>query len=363
MNRQELIRAVQELAEKLGRAPSRREAEGAIRGFKYSLYKPENQFQGSLSNLIESAGLTPRSMLRPSATANSHPAIKQPLIPDDDIPVDEIISTMCRRFEKRKSSHDSKKWMEFKVDTDLPIAINFFGDPHIDDDGCNWPLLKKHIDICKNTPGVFGANIGDTHNNWVGRLAKEYANQSTTRSTAWKLIDWFLKDSGVKWLVMLAGNHDDWNYGTETLRKFCENVCPMVDWRAQFTLKFTNGVEVRIDAAHDHAGHSQWNSLHGQQKASTMGGTAHLYIAGHRHNWALAQNECPHTHRVYWLARARGYKEIDDYGEKLGFGTQKSGASVMIVIDPRADEVNRVRCFADPAQGASYLTFLRSQIR
>jgi len=284
-----------------------------------------------------------------------------PVLPDSDIPTNEIIDTMCKRFEKRKAHDDAKKWMKFKVDTDKPIGICWFGDPHIDDDGCNWPLLKQHIDICKTTDGLYGANIGDTHNNWVGRLVKEYANQETSRATAFKLIEWFFKDSGVNWLIMLMGNHDSWNFGNESLGKIAQNICPMVDWRAQFKLAFKNGRECFIDAAHDHKGHSQWNALHGQQKASTMGGVAHVYIAGHRHNWALAQNECQETGRIYHLVRTRGYKHIDDYAVTCGFGNQQHGSSIVTVIDPKADDLNFVRVFADVKEGADYLTYLRNK--
>lgn len=287
--------------------------------------------------------------------------ITPPLIPSCDLSAKEIISNLCKKFDHKKQHHDSKKWMPFKVHTNQPMGINWFGDPHVDDDGCNWPLLRRDINICANTPGMFGANIGDTTNNWIGRLMKEYASQGTTRSEADVLIEWFLMDSGVDWLIWLLGNHDKWHFGEEKLKRMVKHVCTMADWRAQFKLVFPNGRECLIDAAHDHAGHSQWNSLHAQQKASTMGGTAHLYIAGHRHNWALAQNECPHTNRIYWLARARGYKQIDHYGENLGFGNQKSGASICSIIDPRASEINLVRCFADLEEGADYLKFLRKR--
>lgn len=287
--------------------------------------------------------------------------IKPNPLPEDDIPVDEIIDMMCKRFGKRSNAHAAKKWMKFEVDTDKPIGICWFGDPHIDDNGCNWPVLREHIEICKNTDGMYGANIGDTHNNWVGRLVKEYANQDTSRATAFKLIEWFFKDSGIKWLIMLMGNHDSWNFGNESMSRIAENICPMIDWRAQFRLVFKNGRECRIDAAHDHTGHSQWNPLHAQQKASMMGGTAHLYIAGHRHNFASMQTECPHSNRVYWLVRVRGYKFIDSYAENLGFGGQKNGASVVTVIDPTADDLNMIKCFSDVKEGAEYLTYLRSK--
>jgi len=346
-DRQEIIDAYLKLQKQLGQPPS-----------PYLFFTKSGVSKADIKKFFSTFSGLLHAVQQENKLTN---IITAPVFPDDDIPVTEIIDSMCNRFKKRKDSHDAKKWMQFDVATDQPICICWFGDPHIDDDGCNWPLLKEHIDICKNTPGMYGANIGDTHNNWVGRLMKEYANQNTSRGTAFKLIEWFFKESGINWLLILLGNHDAWNFGSESMSQIAKNVCPMIDWRAQIKLKFSNGCEVLIDAAHDHSGHSQWNSLHAQQKASVMGGVAHAYIAGHKHNWALAQNECPHTHRIYHLARARGYKHIDHYGENLGFGSQKSGSSIVMIIDPKASEVNRIRCFADPKEGAEYLTYLRQR--
>lgn len=346
ITQQQLIQSLKKLTADLGRTPKLYEF-AEVNGCKDIIYK----LFGSYPKFVAAA----------ESGVSQDTVIAPPPQLDDDIPTTEIIESMAKRFKKRAEAHSAKKWMQFDVQGDLPIAINWFGDPHIDDDGCNWPALLKHIELCKNTPGMFGANIGDTHNNWVGRLTAQYASQETSRGTAWKLIDWFFKDSGVKWLLILLGNHDAWNFGAETFAHATKNVARMADWRAQIKLRFSNGRECLIDAAHDHSGHSQWNSLHGQQKASVMGGVAHVYIAGHKHNWALASNECPHTHRIYHLARARGYKHIDHYGENLGFGSQKYGSSIVTVIDPRADDVNFVRCFADPQEGADYLTFLRDK--
>lgn len=349
IDKSELMVAFKGLSERLGKTPNLEQFLAISNGRNFKLAIEEYFFTyPAFIKYIENCEL-------------DQPIISSPILPDEDIPTEEIISSMVKRFNKRSEAHLAKKWMTFNINTDRPIGLCWFGDPHLDDDGCNWPLLKEHIELCKNTPGMFGVNIGDTHNNWVGRLIKEYANQNTSRGTAWKLIEWFFKESGVNWLLWLMGNHDTWNYGAESLGILAKNVCPMIDWRAQFKLRFSNGREALIDAAHDHTGHSQWNSLHGQQKASSMGGNAHLYIAGHKHNWALAQNECSQTGRIYWLARARGYKFMDDYAEKLGFGSQKYGTSIVSVIDPKANDVNMIRCFADVKEGADYLNFLRQR--
>jgi hypothetical protein len=360
ITKQMLIQQAIDASTKLGRTPSYDE-------FKSMAKRGGGTIQrlfGSYINLLMDAGLQDHrtsKALTKNGTIPQTPNLKFPDPLDDDLPVEDLLDIRCARFEKRKKHDDAKKWSMIKVDSDLPIGINVFGDPHLDDDGCNLPLLRRDVEICKNTPGMFAANIGDTTNNWVGRLMCLYADQSTTRSEAWKYVEWFFF-SGMQWLFVLMGNHDTWNFGAETLKRITKNICDMTrDWRAQFVLEFSNGVRVNIDAAHDHKGHSQWNALHAQQKASMMGGIAHVYIAGHRHNWAIAHHECPHTNRIYCLARARGYKEIDDFARLHGFGEQKFGASVTIIIDPRANELNRVRCFADLEEAAQYLTYLRAK--
>lgn len=286
-----------------------------------------------------------------------------PQLPEGDLPTPKLIDHMCDRYGARSAHHAAKKWMPFTLKTSEPIAINWFGDPHVDDNGCNWPLLREHCGIIRRTPGMYGANIGDTHNNWVGRLMREYANQDTSKETAYKLIEWFFRGSGVKWLIMLLGNHDSFtDDGARLLKSICGNLCPMVDWRAQFKLVFPNKREVLIDAAHDFPGGSQWNPLHGPGKAAVMGGRAHLYVCGHRHNWAMFKNECPETKRVYDLVRTRGYKHIDHYADLNGYPNQKFGSSIVTVIDPLArDDTGLIKCFADTADGAEYLKYLRKR--
>ncbi len=364
----ELIKILQDLANKSGRVPTQDEFKAHLPGGRYKVglaFKNSDGTPGKYSDLLEAAGfeeligkVQDRTLSNPIIPTSE---ITSPPILDDDIPVEEIISSMVKRFDKRHEAHKAKKWMPFKVNSNLPIAIGFVGDPHLDDDGCNYPQLMKDVEIFKNTEGLYAINIGDTTNNWVGRLTKEYANQETSRSTAGKLVEWFLRDSGIKWMMWIMGNHDTWNFGSEWLSKVVYGKVTMNDWRAQFKLVFPNGRECLIDAAHNHTGHSQWNPLHGQQKASVMAGIAHIYIAGHLHNWALMQNECSHTHRVYWLGRARGYKHIDHYGENLGFGSQNYGSTVTFVIDPEATDANFVRGFADLQEAADYLTYLREK--
>ena len=286
--------------------------------------------------------------------------IEAPIFPEADITVEEMIESMSKRSAIRAKHAAAAKWMPFKVNSNLPIGLAYIGDPHMDDDGCNWELLRRDCKIMKETPGLYGIGAGDYHNNWVGRLQALYASQSATKDDAWRLINWFFKDSGINWLLALVDNHDAWNDGTRMLAEVAKYQCPVVNWRAQFKLVFPNRRECLIDAAHNFKGTSIWNNMHGPLRAAKLGGIAHLYLAGDHHVWGLVQSECEETNRVYNLARARGYKFRDSYARENGFGEQNHGSTVVAIINPQAkSDACFIKCFADLQDGAEYLKYLR----
>jgi hypothetical protein len=284
-----------------------------------------------------------------------------PIIPDPNIPIEELIERLSNDFERRNATEQARKWFEIKVKIKGPIGIAWLGDPHLGDNGTNWPLLKRHVEIIRSTPGMFAANIGDTENNWAGRLAHLYSQQDTSRATERQLTEWLFSKSGLAWMVLLLGNHDVWGNNEDALSRISRGGAPLSDWSAQFKLTFPNKKEVKIWASHDFPGHSQWNPLHGPQKTAKFTGAASLYICVHKHNWSLFQGEDEHRGDVYWLARARGYKHIDSYCAHLGQGSQQHGSAIVSVIDPDAKGPNIMQCFADVEQAASYLNFLRKR--
>lgn len=306
----------------------------------------------------------PRSTLQSrlrTARAAAEGAVSYTAIPEDDLPIEELIRIQAKRFEKRAAAQQAKDWQPVRVNEKKAIGLLWFGDPHVDDSGCNWPLLLKHIALCKND-GVYGANVGDTTNNWCGKLMRLYAEQETSKTTARKLAKWFLTESGVDWLIWLMGNHDEWADGAEFLRLYNVNGILMENWQARFQLVFPNGKACRIHAAHNFPGNSIWNSLHGPQRAAHTKAEAHLYMAGHTHNWALHHEESASRGFTYWLARARGYKYLDDYADHLGHHSQQEGAAIMTIIDPNAKSASGfVQCFADPEEGAEFLKWKRSK--
>ena len=283
-----------------------------------------------------------------------------------EVSVDEIIEHQCKRFEQRYKSLEQHDWFQIKIKSKLPIGLMMFGDPHVDNAGCNWPVLKEHVRICSETDGIYGINIGDTTDNWpaASRLAALYAKSDVSKKTATRLAEWFMLDSGVKWLVWLLGNHDDWNEGAEILRQMAKRhgtyklVCH--DWGARFQLRFPTGANFLINTAHDFKGHSQWNPLHGPMKAGMMGSDCHLFVCGHKHNAASFQFENADRGIHQTFVRLRGYKYMDDYARRLGIVEQKNGSGILAILDPRKDpDEGAISLFEDVAEGAEYLTWLR----
>lgn len=283
------------------------------------------------------------------------------VLPPSDLPITEIIAMQAKRFTQRLEHHKAKRWREFTIPTAGPYGLMFFGDPHVDDNGCNWPLLQSHCALAAKTEALYAINIGDSTNNWTGRLARLWAEQDTSSSTARAMAKWLLSESGVPWFLWLHGNHDLWDgpVGAGWFEAHRPHFVAMEDWQAKVVLRSPNGHALRLWAAHNFKGNSIWNNMHGLERAAQMQDWAHLYVAGHHHDTGLRQGENPHRGFCYWLARARGYKFMDNFAELHGFGEHQHGASVLAVIDPAADKPNAVQCFLDPFEGAEFLAWKR----
>lgn len=280
------------------------------------------------------------------------------LAADEDEPIADIIARKAKQFERKHAASAARQWFEIKVKEDRPYGVMMFGDPHLDDDGCNIPLLERHLEIARQ-PGIYSVNIGDSTNNWVGRLERLYAHQEASRNTGRRLVDWFMWDSGATWLCWVAGNHDAWNEGVDFLTRLAQRKIPVIDWRAQFRLAHPSGTMASLDASHGRKGSSIWNNLHATLRAAKLGEPADLYATGHTHNYGLEHLEIPDQKRSCWLVQLRGYKFFDSHALHSNFAESQLGSSVMAIVDPRQGTRTKVQCFEDVEMGADYLAWLR----
>ena len=285
-----------------------------------------------------------------------------PEILSSELDVESLLDRAEKRFDRLHKKKESITWFPYKMKQAGPFGLCFFGDPHIGDEGCNVKLLREHINIVNNTDGLYGIGMGDYTNNWAGRLAQNMAPlEETTRPQTWKLVDWFFKS--VDWFLLIKGNHDVWSGNDDVLEFMYKGAVPIQDWQSKFKVVCPNKREFKIWVAHDFHGHSMYNPLHGPMKKGKFTGQADVYVAGHKHNWALYHVEDADNKKTYWASRARGYKYFDNYANVLGIEEQQHGASVVAIFDPDVEGPASIQMFADVKESAEYLTWKRSKLK
>lgn len=282
-------------------------------------------------------------------------------LPPDGPSTEELLAERKARFNKKRVAKQARKLIPVRVKLDGPIGIAHMGDPHVDDDGTDIELLERHIATINRTPGLFAANLGDNQNNWIGRLAHLWGQQSTSAREAWQLTEWLLKSA--QWVYLIGGNHDCWSGEGDPIKWIMESQSGVYEnWGARLDLVFPNGKHVRVNARHDFSGHSMWNPNHGPMKAAQGGWRDHILTCGHKHvSFVTGPMKDPASGLLTWAIRCAGYKTFDRYAEEKGLPDQNPFPSAVTIIDPRYadDDPRLVRVFADVEDGADYLNFLR----
>lgn len=280
---------------------------------------------------------------------------------ETQIPIDELIQMRidsCRRKTAKHKTHQRCLTLPAQ-----PFGIMVFGDPHVDNDGCDWETLMRHVQLVKNTEGVLAACVGDMHDNWIGRLAVQYAKSTVTASDGWRLSEWLFQS--MQWIAICGGNHDSWAKAA--------GVDPMKLLTAKTGVQCYAPDEIRIELRwknredldpiiwilrHDFKGRSWYHPTHGPHKEAMLDGQCHLLTAGHIHQWGSLTTEQRHG-RVTHAVRVRGYKRADSYAMEKGFFEQQYGESCLVVINPHLDPIGRIQIYWDLEEGCKYLSTLR----
>lgn len=336
------LRAVLDAYRQFGRR--RREAAHSL-----NLHVRTFESRLKLARLAEAEGrLTPRPF-------------EVPELPSVGIDIETLIAQRQQKFQQKSESKEARTLIPVQIRETGPFGVAVFGDPHVDDDGTDLSLLRRHLDIVRGTPGLFGAQIGDVNNNWDGRLMKLWAEQSTSADEAWGLAEWFLRS--LEWLFWVKGNHDAWSQSRDPIQRLAQELNVLYDHQVRIALKTPRGREIRIHARHDFRGHSMWNTAHGIAKATQMGWRDHLLVCGHTHQSGYQHLRCPMTRLISHALRVGSYKTFDRYADQLGLPDQTVTVCPVIIVQPQyADDDPRLLTVVnDPELGADFLTFLRQR--
>lgn len=277
-----------------------------------------------------------------------------------EVDIDDLLEVRRQIFEKKLKKHDFERIRPISITIDGPIGIGFMGDPHIDSDGCNIKRLLEHQDLFDGRhEGLFAGCLGDISNNWQGRLARLWADQTTDGAQARALTEYFVQR--IRWLFFVFGNHDLWADNARLIEQMLmQNAAVVRDWRVRLGLKFPNGRALRIYVSHRFPGRSERVNNYGTIKAALNDGTNDIYVAGDRHVSGYSFGRHPGTRRIWHAVQVGTYKEIDGFGDEIGAEDHNLYQCPVALIDPYAtDEINFVRFEFDPHEGADRLKWMR----
>jgi hypothetical protein len=290
------------------------------------------------------------------------PSFEVESLPSEVADAEELLERRAKEWHRKNRAEEARKLIKVKVKMDGPIGIVHFGDPHVDDPGTDIVRLQQHVNIINRTEGLFGGNVGDQQNNWVGRLARLYGQQSTSAAEAWVLTEWLV--GALPWIYLIGGNHDMWSGGGDPIKWMKKLGAEYELWQARLGLQFPNGKQVRVNARHDFSGHSMWNTVHGPAKAVQMGWRDHILVCGHKHTSGYQMLKDPSTGLISHALRVAGYKIHDEYAKKLGLPNQNITPASGTIIDPdHGDNDPRlITVLHDVEEAADYLTFKRQKM-
>lgn len=273
--------------------------------------------------------------------------------------VEELVEDRKRRFMRKRAYEEARTQIPVRITVPGPVGIIHFGDPHVDDDGTDIAALERHTGLVRDTEGLFAANVGDTTNNWVGRLARLYGEQSTSAAEAWALAEWFVRRCD--WLYMIGGNHDAWSGAGDPL-KWIAGQSVYEASQVRLALQFPNKRICTINARHDFAGNSQWNPTHGVMKAAQLGMRDDILVCGHKHVSGYQPLKIPGEDRIAHCIQVASYKVFDRYAKERGFRDQHISPAVLTVIDPSATSAaGFVTVFHEVDEGVEYLKWKRAR--
>jgi hypothetical protein len=327
--------------------------------------------RATLASRLEAAqrlhGIKPDpEQFQPKPKPEPKPLFTVDPLPNDGEPsAEELIEQLTRRHRDRANHHDAAKLRQVQVQMDGPVALAFFGDPHIDDPGCAWGDLEPDVAICRDTPGIMAVNVGDTTNNWVGRLMGIYAQQEVTTRQALTLIEWLM--TSLPWLLWEDGNHDLWNTQkgdvTAVMHKLLGRAGIHNEGGTRMQLNLPSGCDVKVHVRHDFPGGSQFNPAHALVRETLFGYRDHIMACGHRHTAGYIPVWHNDPQRLCHGLRIGTYKDFDHYAAEKGFQHGNWARSMGTVIDPdyAHDPVRYVRTFFSLEEMGEYLTWRREK--
>ena len=331
---------------------------GTLAGAARVLNIPHNTIQSRLKNAC-------RTLKLPDPRSKEADFFRAATIPSKERSLDEIMRHRREESGRARNYEEAINLIKVDLATDGPVGLLVVGDPHIENPGCDFEMLERHLKLAADrSEYVFAGNIGDLQDNWIGRLERLYADTTVNSKETWKLVEWMLRGAGVRWTWLVRGNHDKWlgrGDPVDWISRLGQIGVDQADG-VRIAFKHPNGAETRMHARHDFSGHSQFNPLHGLKKEVLHGFRDHIIVAGHRHIGADAR-DVNGDGMPFVMVRLSGYKVSDSYRHTLGLKAKPLHPAAMIIVDPDEPDNSNNRVWVAPTVevGADFLDFKRKR--
>ena len=290
----------------------------------------------------------------------THGVVEYDHVPSPDVPAEVLIERLKDDYKRKSAYEEARKRLHVKVPSQKAYGILFFGDPHLDDPGTDWFALERDIAIVRENTDIYAANIGDTLNNWVGKLLRLDGEQSITKRQGWTLAKWFFGKLSGKWLYIISGNHDLFSGDRDPLEYIAERVGVKYEaCDARLAVRSEVGPDLLINTRHGFKGGSMWNPAHGVAREAQLGIRDHLIVGGHTHSSGYGVFKNPENGHLIHCLQLASYKTYDMYARTGQFRDANISPSALVVVDPsQCGGVGHLTVFFDTTKGALFLRAL-----
>lgn len=277
--------------------------------------------------------------------------------PDDDL--ETLLARKRAIGERVIKADDARTLIPIKLTMPGPVGLFLMGDPHVDNDGCDWLAIERDLALVSKQPRVLAVNMGDVTDNWIGRLERLNGQSSVKAKEAWTLAEWIFTQP-VNWLALIGGNHDSWSGHRDPLKWITKGRVPLYEANAaRLAFHHPNGEETRFHGRHTFRGGSMYSDLHGLRREMREGWRDHIVAAAHLHSGEDGA-QVNGDGFVTQMVRLSGYKRVDSYAKEHGFKSKPMHPSALVIINPDVPETSRARAWVAPdiETGVDYLNFL-----
>lgn len=244
---------------------------------------------------------------------------------------------------------------------DGPIILGIFGDPHLDNSGCDLDMFEDELSRRDPDQGVYTCCVGDFFDNWPRAMGHLYA-ESGDPAPAWVLFEHWMEN--YPFLFSVTGNHDLFVNGTENFLDVFFRQHGMVLRRSggRFLLGTQN--PITISMRHIWQGNSQYSNAHNLKRAATFGHTDDdVIIGGHFHKGECRTHVRPSDGKVSKLIAVSSFKRLDNFANDKGLMSAATPPFVWCVLDARESVTshNRVQPFYDFSAARAMLEHQRAK--